>query len=73
MNLKPGVNAILLCDVISPLVDNDGFPLLTAQAGEKVFIVNAEPLMVRKVDNASIFFVREEWIQTTKGRPRIVE
>ena len=73
MNLKPGVNAILLTDVISPLVDNDGFPLLTAQAGEKVFIVSSEPLMVRKSDNASTFYVREEWIQTTKGRPRIVE
>ena len=72
MNLKPGVNAVLLCDVISPLVDNDGFPLLTAQAGEKVFIVSAEPLMVQKVENSSIFMVREDWIQTTKGRPRSV-
>ena len=72
MNLKPGVNAVLLCDVISPLVDNDGFPLLTAQAGEKVFIVSSEPLMVQKVENSSIFMVREDWIQTTKGRPRSV-
>ena len=44
-----------------------------AQAGEKVFIVSSEPLMVRKVDNASTFYVREDWIKTTKGRPRIVE
>ena len=72
MNLKPGVNAVLLCDVISPLVDNEGFPLLTAQAGEKVFIVSSEPLMVQKVENSSIFMVREDWIQTTKGRPRSV-
>jgi len=72
MNLKPGVNAVLLCDVISPLVDNDGFPLLTATAGEKVFIVSSEPLMVQKAENSSVFWVREDWIQTTKGRPRTV-
>jgi hypothetical protein len=72
MNLKPGVNAILLTDIISPLVDNDGFPLITAQAGEKVFIVSSDPLMVQKVENSSVFMVREDWIQTTKGRPRSV-
>lgn len=72
-NIKLGVNAVLLTDVISPLLDKDGWPYLTAQEGDKVFIINAEPLMVKKVDNGVVFHVKEEWIRTTAGRPRLVD
>ena len=71
--MKIGVNAVLTTNIISPLVDVDGWPLLTAKEGDKVFVVCAEPLMVKKVVGGVIFHVRESDIRTIAGRPHVVD
>jgi hypothetical protein len=71
--MKNGVNAILLTDIISPLVDCDGWPLLSAEKGDKVFVVCTSPLMVKKIVGGAVFHVKENDIQTTVGRPRMID
>ena len=71
--MKIGVNAVLTTDIISPLVGLDGWPLLTAKEGDKVFVVCTSPLMVKKVVGGVIFHVREDDIRTVAGRPHVVE
>ena len=71
--MKNGVNAVLLTDIISPLIGLDGWPLLTAEKGDKVFVVCTSPLMVKKIVGGVVFHVKENDIQTTAGRPRIVD
>lgn len=71
--MKIGVNAVVSTNIISPLLDKDGWPLMTAVEGDRVFVVSLEPLMVKKVDNGVVFHVKEEWIKTIAGRPRLIE
>lgn len=66
-----GTGAILLTDVIGPLLDNEGFPTFSLREGEKVYVASLEPLTVCKESAVNhIIPVEPDWIQTVKGRPR---
>ena len=70
-NFSVGTGAILLTDVIGPLLDEAGFPTFSLVQGEKVYVVSSEPLMVCKESAENhVIPVEPSWIQTVKGRPR---
>ena len=66
-----GTGAVMMTDIISPLLDKDGFPTFSAQVGEKVYIASLEPLTVCKAEATNFLIpVMPEDFQTVKGRPR---
>jgi hypothetical protein len=70
-NFSVGTGAILLTDVIGPLLDEAGFPTFSLREGEKVYVTSLEPLTVCKESAMNhVIPVESDWIQTVKGRPR---
>jgi hypothetical protein len=68
-SLKLGTHAVMVSDIISPILDSEGYPQYSLRQGDKVVVTSLEPLIVRGKENNLSAIVEPDFFKTTKGRP----